>query len=182
MTNTRIESLETKYQGRVIQVNVEHVRLPNDRIARLEIIHHPGGAAVLALDDQERLCLLHQFRHAADGYVWELPAGKIDHQEPHFETAQRELREEAGCTAREWQYLGPLRSSPGVFTEVIHLYLARELSQQAIQPEPHEVFQVHWIPASEVMRMVHRGDIQDGKTLAALLLAQPFVAGLLNAS
>lgn len=175
---SRIEQLEPQYTGRVIQVNVEHVRLPNDQLARLEIIHHPGGAAIIALDDEDRICLLHQFRHAAGGFIWELPAGKIDNREPHFETVQRELQEEAGCRASQWQYLGPFFSSPGVFTEVIHLYLARGLTKTANQPEDHEVFQVHWIPAREVMQRVHRGEIQDGKTLVALLLAQPYVTSL----
>jgi len=178
LTNPRIEAQETKYAGRVITVNVEHVRLPNNELAQLEIIHHPGGAAILALDDAGRICLLYQFRHAAGGYVWELPAGKIDNREPHFETVQRELREEAGCTAQHWQYLGEFFSSPGVFTEVIHLYLATGLTHDRNEPEAHEVFQVHWLPAQEVMTMVQRGEIRDGKTLVALLLAQPFIKSL----
>lgn len=174
LTDVRIESEELKFQGRVIRVNVEHVRLPNNSLAALEIIHHPGGAAVLALDDRQRICLLHQFRHAAGGYVWELPAGKIDNREPHFDTAQRELREEAGCAADQWQYLGSFFSSPGVFTEVIHLYLARQLTQVGHAPEEHEVFEIKWLPVAEVMAMAYRGEIRDGKTLVSLLLAQPY--------
>lgn len=170
-----IEKQTTVFQGRVIRVNVERVRLPNDSVADLEIIHHPGGAAILALDEQQRICLLHQFRHAAGGRLWELPAGKIDNREPHFQTAQRELQEEAGCTATHWQYLGEYLSSPGVFTEVIHLYLATGLKHIGNQPEEHEVFTVEWRPCTEVMAMVHRGEIKDGKTLVALLLAQPFI-------
>lgn len=176
--SSRIESQETKYAGRVIQVNVEQVRLPNNHLAQLEIIHHPGGAAILAVDDDGCICLLHQFRHAAGGYVWELPAGKIDHREPHFDTAQRELREEAGCHATHWHYLGHFFSSPGVFTEQIHLYLATGLTKTHNQPEAHEVIQVHWVPATEILQRVHRGEIQDGKTLVALLLAQPYVTSL----
>ncbi len=168
-----IEDNKLIYQGRVIRVNVERVRLPNDRVADLEIIHHPGGAAVLAIDAQQRICLLHQFRHAAGGWIWELPAGKIDHGEPHFQTAQRELLEEAGSTAQEWHYLGLYLSSPGVFTEVIHLYLAKQLNVSLSQPEDHEVFTVEWRPVTEVLAMVQRGEIVDGKTLVTLFLAQP---------
>lgn len=167
-----IEHEQLIYQGRVIRLNVERVRLPNNSVADLEIIHHPGGAAVLALDDQQRICLLHQFRHAAGGWVWELPAGKIDNREPHLQTAQRELQEEAGHSAAHWQYLGRSLSSPGVFTEVVHLYLATQLTRTASQPEEHEVFKVEWLPFNEVLDMVKRGEIIDSKTLVALLLAQ----------
>ena len=112
------------FTGRVIEVNVERVQLPNGAVADLEIIHHPGGAAVVALDDDNRICLLRQFRHAVDGWIWELPAGKIDNREPPLDTAQRELEEEAGMAAALWRSLGDYVSSPGVFTEVVHLFLA----------------------------------------------------------
>lgn len=171
-----VEAQQTVFAGRVIRVNVERVRLPNQSVADLEIVHHPGGAAVLAVDAQRRVCLLHQFRHAAGGWIWELPAGKIDDREPHFDTVQRELREEAGCQAQRWRYLGGYLSSPGVFTEEIHLYLACDLTLGQVQPEEHEVFHVEWRPYDEVMDMARRGEIRDGKTLVALLLAQPFMA------
>ncbi len=170
-----IEEEKLIYQGRVIRLNIERVRLPNQSVADLEIIHHPGGAAVLALDDLQQVCLLYQYRHAAGGWVWELPAGKIDHREPHLQTAQRELQEEAGCSADHWQYLGRSLSSPGVLTEVVHLYLATHLHKSDSQPEEHEVFQVEWRPFKEVMTMVRRGDIVDSKTLVALLLAQQHI-------
>lgn len=167
-----IEHEQLIYQGRVIRLNIERVRLPNNSVADLEIIHHPGGAAVLALDDRQNICLLYQFRHAAGGWVWELPAGKIDNREPHLQTAQRELQEEAGCSAAHWQYLGRSLSSPGVFTEMVHLYLATQLTKATNQPEAHEVFKVEWLPFIEVLAMAQRGEIMDSKTLVALLLAQ----------
>jgi len=167
-----IEYQKLIYRGRVVTLNLERVRLPNQTLAELEIIHHPGGAAVLAIDDQQRICLLYQYRHAAGGWVWELPAGKIDNREPHFATAQRELKEEAGCSAGRWQYLGHCLSSPGVFTEVIHLYLATELTHSSNQPEAHEVFHVEWRPWEAVLAMVHRGEIVDGKALVGLFLGQ----------
>jgi 8-oxo-dGTP pyrophosphatase MutT (NUDIX family) len=159
------------YAGRVIQVNLERVQLPNGNIADLEIIHHPGGAAVVALDTEDRVCLLRQFRHAAQGWIWELPAGKIDNREPPFDTVQRELREEAGCQAGRWQSLGRYLSSPGVFTEAIHLYLATELSHVGAQLEEHEVLEVHWKPFDEALAMAVSGEIEDGKTLVGLFKA-----------
>lgn len=166
-----ILSLSNAFNGRVIQVNVERVRLPNGRVADLEIIHHPGGAAVVAIDDQRRVCLLRQFRHAANGWLWELPAGKIDNREPPLQTAQRELEEEAGVQAAHWDSLGDFVSSPGVFTEVIHLYLATDLRAVTAKPEAHEVLEVHWKPLDEVLRMAHSGELRDGKSLAGVFRA-----------
>lgn len=166
-----IESVTSIYAGRVIQVNIERVRLPNGETADLEIMHHPGGAAVVAVDDEMRVCLLHQFRHAAGGWLWELPAGKIDNREPPTQTAHRELEEEAGMTAAAWRSLGEYVSSPGVFTEVIHLFLATKLTAVGMRPEAHEVFEVHWRPLKDVIAMAHSGELRDGKSLVGVFRA-----------
>ena len=165
------------FTGRVIEVNIERVELPNGTTASLEIVRHPGGAAVLALDAENRVCLLRQFRHAAGGWVWELPAGKIDDREPPLQTAQRELEEEAGMTADSWQSLGDTLSSPGVFTEVVHLYLATQLTALPPRPEEHEVFEVHWLPFGDVLRMARSGELRDGKSLVAVFRAATRVPG-----
>lgn len=159
------------FTGRVIEVNIERVELPNGSTADLEIIHHPGGAAVVAVDTQRRVCLLRQFRHAANGWLWELPAGKIDNREPPLQTAQRELQEEAGCRAQRWESLGEYVSSPGVFTEVIHLYFATELTVTSASHEEHEVIEVHWKPFDDVLRMAHDGELRDGKSLVGIFRA-----------
>lgn len=163
--------IKTLYLGRVIQLSLETVRLPGGRETELEIVRHPGGAAVVALDAQDRVCLLHQFRHAAGGYIWELPAGKIDNREPPLQTAQRELEEEAGCRAARWESLGDCVSSPGVLAEVIHLFLARDLTLVPPQAGPDEVFSVEWRPFDEVLHMVETGELRDCKSLAALFRA-----------
>jgi 8-oxo-dGTP pyrophosphatase MutT (NUDIX family) len=160
------------YRGRVVRLNVETVELPNGHRAELEILHHPGGAAVVALDAAERVCLLRQFRHAAGGYVWELPAGKLEPPEPAAETARRELIEEAGMRAARWRDLGRVISSPGVFTERVYLYLAQDLTPVPQSPEAAEVFEVHWIPFNEAIARVYAGDIEDSKTCLGLLRAQ----------
>jgi ADP-ribose pyrophosphatase len=157
------------YSGRVIDVNVERVRLPNGETADLEVIHHPGGAAIVAIDDQQQVCLLRQFRHAAGGWIWELPAGKLEPGEPPADTARRELVEEAGRTAAKWQDLGVILSSPGVFTERIYLYLAHELAACETAQETHEVIEVHWIRLHEAVAMAHDGRISDGKSVVGLL-------------
>ncbi len=170
-----IEHITPKFHGRVLTVNVERVRLPNGLSADLEIAHHPGGAAIVAVDDQQRVCMLYQFRHAAGGWIWELPAGKIDNREPPFNTARRELVEEGGMTAENWQSLGEYFSSPGVFTEVIHLYLATGLVPAPAAPEAHEVFRIEWRPFGEMLAMAQSGELNDGKTLVGLFRAAPFI-------
>jgi 8-oxo-dGTP pyrophosphatase MutT (NUDIX family) len=147
------------------------VLLPNGNLADYEIVHHPGGAAVVALDDDGRVCLLHQFRPAAGGWVWELPAGRLEPGEPPALTARRELVEEAGREAAEWQDLGPMLSSPGVFDERIHLYLAQRLAVVPLQHEPHEVLEVHWVDLSVALDRAMSGELVDSKTIVGLLRA-----------
>jgi ADP-ribose pyrophosphatase len=166
-----IEKRSTYFRGRVITVTVDNVILPNGHREQLELVHHPGGAAVVAIDTQERVCLLRQYRHAADGWLWELPAGKLEPDEPPEETARRELIEEAGVSARHWESLGRYFSSPGVFGEVLHLYLATDLEPAIAAPEPSEVFEVHWKPFGEACDWAVDGGILDGKTSLGLLRA-----------
>lgn len=166
-----MSDLETVFDGRVIRVDVEQVLLPNGHTARYEIVRHPGGAAVVALDAEDRICLLRQYRPAGGGWVWELPAGRLEPGEPPDLTASRELLEEAGCEAAEWQSLGSILSSPGVFAETIHLYLARGLTQRESRHEQHEVIEVHWIALAEAARQAADGTLRDGKTVIGIMRA-----------
>lgn len=161
------------HDGRVIDLDVVQVELPNGVTAELELIRHSGGAAVVALDAGGRVCLLRQYRHAAGQWLWELPAGKIDNREPPLETARRELADEAGVTAAQWTSLGELIPSPGVLCEVIHLWLARELDETEQSTDEDEVLEVHWLAWQEAWAMVLDGRIQDGKTLAGLVRTLP---------
>lgn len=168
------------YQGRVVDVVSEEVRLPNQAVVRLDIVRHPGGAAAVALDARGRVCLLRQYRHVAGGWLWELPAGKLDPGESPRATVERELAEEAGMAAADWVSLGRMHSSPGVFTEVIHLFLARNLSPRETAHEHGELIEVHWVAFATALKHCQSGEITDAKTLiglfrAAALLGQPFV-------
>jgi ADP-ribose pyrophosphatase len=163
------------FQGKIIDVGVEHVRLPNGRHVDLEVVRHPGGAAAVAIDDRRRVCLLRQFRHVAGGWLWELPAGKLDPGEGPATTAERELAEEAGLMAATWDSLGRLHSSPGVFAEVIHLFLARGLSEVNLGHDVDEVIEVHWIALDQVLDWCLDGTITDAKTLVGLYRAADFL-------
>jgi ADP-ribose pyrophosphatase len=170
------EAVRNVFQGRVLTLNLERVELPNGCVAELEIAHHPGGATVVALDHAGRVCLLRQFRHAAGGWITELPAGKLDGGEPPLECARRELLEEAGCEAGRWDRLGQFFSSPGVLTEVIHVYLARDLLHRPAAPEQHEVFEAGWVPLPEALARSRSGDIADAKSVIGLYWAEARLA------
>jgi 8-oxo-dGTP pyrophosphatase MutT (NUDIX family) len=161
----------TQFRGRVITVTVDDVTLPNGHRAQLEIVHHPGGAAIVALDNERRVCLLRQHRHAVGGYLWELPAGKLEPNEPPLSTAQRELIEEAGRVATHWQSLGTCTPSPGVLRETVHLFLATDLTVAPSAPESAEVFEVHWLPLTEAHQWVVDGTINDAKTALGIVRA-----------
>lgn len=166
------EKRTTHFRGRIVALTTDEVRLPNGRLASLEVVHHPGGAVAVAIDAQERVCLLKQYRYVADGWLWELPAGKLEPNEPPLLTAQRELIEEAGVSAHEWRSLGCYLSSPGVFSEVLHLFLATGVEPAATAHEPHEVIEVHWVPFTEACEWAESGRIRDGKTALGLLRAR----------
>jgi 8-oxo-dGTP pyrophosphatase MutT (NUDIX family) len=157
------------FEGRVIKVSVDTVELPNGLRIPLELVRHPGGAAVIAIDAQDRVCLLRQYRHAAGGFIYELPAGKLEPDEPPEVTARRELVEEAGTEATTWESLGTHFSSPGVFNEVIHLYLATGLTPVKAAPEAGEVLEVEWWPFSLAVTRAANGEISDAKTAIAIL-------------
>jgi len=159
------------FEGRVIKVSVDTVDLPNGVRLPLEIVRHPGGAAAVAIDADNRVCLLHQYRHAAGGYIYELPAGKLEPGELPGITVQRELAEEAAVSAGHWESLGNYYSSPGVFTEVIHLYLATDLAPAESAPEAGEVFQVEWWPLELAVARALSGELTDAKTIIGILRA-----------
>jgi len=159
------------YQGAIVDLGIESVSLPNGHTVALEIVRHPGGAGVLAMDGNDCICLIRQFRHAAGGWLWEIPAGKIDPGETPESTAQRELQEEAGVRAGQWQSLGFIFATPGFCTERIYLYFARDLQPVSTLHHDHEVIEIHWLPREQVLAMCRDGEIQDAKTLCAIYAA-----------
>lgn len=166
------------YSGRLIRLNRETVALPNGTDVELDIVHHPGGAVVVALDDEDKVCMLRQFRHAAGGVIWELPAGCIDpgDTEP-LATARRELEEEAGLVARDWRELGSIYTTPGFCDEVLYLFLARGLRETSTDHGDDELIEVRWLRFPDALRMVMDNEIRDAKSVSGLLKARAFVTG-----
>jgi 8-oxo-dGTP pyrophosphatase MutT (NUDIX family) len=172
------ENQTVHFRGRVITVSTDDVVLPNGHRAALEVVRHPGGAAVVAVDSERRVCLLRQYRYVADGWIWELPAGKLEPDEPPLETARRELIEEAGVSASHWESLGTTLSSPGVFSEVLHLFYATGIEPSTAAHEHAEVIEVHWIAFAEAYEWAMNGQICDAKTIIAL--ARAFAIGAMR--
>ena len=163
------------YQGKVIQLSVHDVELPNGKQCKLEVVSHPGGSAIVVVNERQEICLLEQYRYVTGGWMWELPAGKHEPGDVPEVTARKELQEEAGVTASQWQSLGKIYSSPGVFSEVIHLYLAQDLSADSIAHEAEEVIDIHWLPLQEACEWALNGKLTDAKTIIALLRAQQYM-------
>lgn len=160
---------KTIFSGRIVKLNQEKVCLPDNSVSDLEIVYHRGGAAILAVNESNEVCLLRQYRHAVRDWVWEIPAGILEENDDSvLLRAKAELQEEAGCTALKWKELGSIQSSPGVFTEIVHLFLATDLTLGEQQLEHGEVLEVHWIPFSDALSQVHEGTINDAKTCLAL--------------
>ncbi len=159
------------FHGRIVKARTERVELPNGQRIDLDVVDHPGGAAVVAIDDDNRVCLLEQHRHVMDRSLIELPAGKLEPDEDPLTTAKRELAEEAGLIAGKWKSLGMIASSPGVFTEIVHLYLATELSSTTPRVEPGEIFELEWRPLAAAAYDALSGVIEDAKTAIGLVRA-----------
>jgi ADP-ribose pyrophosphatase len=162
------------YTGKVLNLDLDTVRFPDGSEGTLEMIRHPGASAVLPfLDDpadaDPRVILIRQFRHAADGYVWEIPAGRLELGEPPETCAHRELLEETGYTATEMRPLITIYTTPGFTDERIHLFVATGLEAGTAKTEADEFLEIHTLRLSEVFAMADRGAIQDGKTLCALM-------------
>jgi ADP-ribose pyrophosphatase len=156
------------YRGRIIDLRVEEVELPSGQSVSLELVHHPGASAIVAVDARGEVTLIRQFRHAAGGFIWEVPAGTLARGEAPEACARRELREEAGQIASEWTALGSILTTPGFCDERIHLFLARQLSEAAQALDHDEVLTVSRVPMQRALAMVRSGEIEDAKSIAAL--------------
>jgi ADP-ribose diphosphatase len=157
------------YQGKVLDLQRETWELPDRREAEFEIVRHPGGAAILPILPNGRLLLLKQFRPAANGFIVEIPAGRLEAGEVPQQCAVRELQEETGWRADEVTPLGMLFSTPGFCDEQIHLFLAERLTPDIVNREPDEFIELFEIDLAGALEMLERGEIPDSKTQLAIL-------------
>jgi len=163
--------LKRIYSGRIVTLDTGRVTLPNAHEMDVEIVGHPGGAAVVAVDEDMRVCLLWQYRFIFDDWIWELPAGKIDAGRTTLETARNELAEEAGLGAERWESLGESISSPGIFLERVALYLAEGLHPVEAEAEDGEMIELRWVSLSEALSWAESGRISDAKSVIGLFRA-----------
>ncbi len=162
---------DIKFVGRVFAVELDKVLLSDGRHSRREIVRHPGGACVVALDYAGYICLVRQYRLAFDRITLELPAGKLDKDEEPLYCAQRELYEETGLRANDWRELATVMPSPGYSDELIGIYLAENLIQEEKNPDEGEFVSLVKMPLNEAMQMVLNGSIMDAKTCLGIVLA-----------
>jgi ADP-ribose pyrophosphatase len=156
------------YSGRVITLNVDTVQLPNGVTVDLETIRHPGAAAVVPIKDDGTVVLIRQFRHAAGGFIYEIPAGKLALGEDPLNCAARELEEEVGYRASSFELLSSIFTAPGFADEVIHVYKATGLTQGRQQLDRDEVLEIVEMPLQLAMTRIQDGTIRDGKTIVGL--------------
>ena len=163
---------ERVYEGRILNLRVDQIRTPTGVEALREIVENGGAVAIVALDDQQCVVLVRQYRHAVRSLIIEVPAGKLDGDEDPLEGAERELREETGFRAGRYERLGRFYPAPAWSTELVYLYLATHLTPGPTHPEADEAIELLHVPLAEAIAMIHSGAITDGKSVAALLLAQ----------
>jgi ADP-ribose pyrophosphatase len=168
MAKAKVLSRRTVFRGKVFSVTTGRVREPNGITAQRDVIHHPGSVVILAVH-QGKVLLERQYRHAAERYLWELPAGRIDPGESPLAAAKRELLEETGYTARRWRRLLFYYASPGFLSETMAVYVAEQLTAGRAMPEADESIHIRFFPLAPLARKAAAGKLQDGKTISAIL-------------
>ena len=181
MSKARVGS-QRIYTGRIFNLDLDQVRFPDGSIGELEMIRHPGASAVLPFLSDPRgndpqVLLIKQYRYAVDGYLYEVPAGRLEPGEQPIACARRELREETGCDAEVMTPLMRLATTPGFTDETIHLFMATGVTQGTAQREADEFLTLEPMVLSRALELVRGGEIYDGKTVVSLLYAAGFVAG-----
>lgn len=164
-----ILTTETIYDGRVVHLDVRQVRLPDGQQQTREVVRHQGAVALVALDDEQRVLLVRQFRSGTQQMMLEIPAGLLEPDETPETCAIRELREETGYQPARLEHIGGVHPTPGYTTEYIHLYLATGLTEARLAGDVDEFIELVRLPLAEALALIERGSITDGKTLVGLL-------------
>ena len=163
------------FEGKVFNIAVCQAELPSGEIVRRDIMLHNGGVGVLPIDENINVILVQQYRYGASCFLWEIPAGKLEKGEDPFECAKRELEEETGYRTDNYTYLGILNPSPAIMSEVIHIYLAQDLTAGERHLDQDEFLEVQKVPFEVAYQMVLDGKITDAKTQIAILKAKNYL-------
>jgi ADP-ribose pyrophosphatase len=170
------------YSGRIINLDIDTVRFPNESTGELEMIRHPGASAVVPFlgdpaGDDPQILLLKQYRYAAEEFLYEIPAGRLDPGEEPIDCARRELMEETGCEAERVEHLYTFYTTPGFTDEKIHAFMAVGLKRGQSQLESDEFITIETMTLSHALGLIEKGEIKDAKTAMAILYAAGFKAG-----
>ena len=166
---------ETLLQGRTFKIRRDHLKTPDGKETKFEIVEHGGSVVVIPVDADGNMWFVRQYRHAASMDLLELPAGTRDGNEPYEECAAREIREETGMEAGTLTKVGEFYLAPGYSTEFMGVFLATDLKHNPLDPDADEFLSVEKIPVKQAIEMAERGEMPDTKSLAALLLARPYL-------
>ncbi len=173
--NIEVLSHEVMYSGHAFDVRRDRVRYPNENIASLDIVVHPGAVTILPVNTDGEIIFVRQYRHAVGKELLELPAGTLDADEPPENCALREIREETGLAAGRLVKLGEFYLAPGYSTEYMTVYLASDLRPSPLPQDTDEFITLERVPIEQAYSMAVKGELLDGKSLAALLLARPYL-------
>lgn len=168
---------EKIYEGKILNLKVDTVELPDKKYSKREIVEHPGGVGIITITSNNSLVLVKQYRKAIEEFIWEIPAGKLEVNEEPRETAIRELREETGYEANKLTYITEFYTSPGYCNEKIHLFLAEDLIEVEASPDPGEFLEKKIIPLDDLSKMLDRGEIMDSKTIIGINIAKRYLEG-----
>ncbi|GEM_PF-353074 len=172
VVSSRCQESNIIHTGRVFALYRDRVRLPNGIETSLDIIRHPGAAAIVPITDQGNVLLIRQYRYAVKDTIWEIPAGTVEPGESPLVCAQRELGEEIGVAAAKWHKLGEIMPLPAYSDEVIHLYCAKDHTPVQQHLDPDEILEIHEFSFNETLEMIKTGVIRDAKTISGLMMAQ----------
>jgi len=171
------KTIRTKriYEGKIINLRIDEIELPGKKYAKREIVEHPGAVAIVPVTEDGEIIMVRQFRKAADMFLLEIPAGKLDKQEDPLSCAKRELKEETGYEAQNIERLCSFYSSPGFSNELIHIYIATNLIRGEASPDEDEYLSVERYTIDQLLEMIRSGDLRDGKTIAGVMGAKLFL-------
>ena len=178
MSDSKLSSRRV-YAGRVLNVDLDTVRFPNGTTGELEMVRHPGASAVLPFvsdpsGDDPQILLIKQYRYAAEDFIYEIPAGKLDGNEDPRVCAERELREETGCTAERIEHLYTFYTTPGFTDERIHAFMATGLQHGEVAHEKDEFMSLETVPLSRALELIRGGELKDAKSALTILYAAGF--------